>query len=156
MSFWNGTPTWLRWSLIVSVLGFFILLSNAKDAINNLHSWTPVTWGGLAAWAVPLISERDMLIAQLETRLQANFNDVAWTQLIYRTQDLDFQVELLKNTRTMLQATIAANPGEVSANEFRQARMDEIDESIERKVAESTRINCLIEHRNQPSGASRC
>ena len=154
--FWNGTPSWVRWSFLVTALGFLILLSNAKNAIDNLSDYTPVTWGGLEAWSAPLIRERNDLIAQLETRLQGHFNEIAWTQLIYRTQDLAFQISLLKNQQTMLRTTIASNPNDTAANEFREERLAEITAEIERKEQEWREIECLIENRNQPSGGARC
>lgn len=150
--FWAGTPKWIRWSFLVSLLGFVILLSNAKKAFEELHDWVPVTYGGLEAWAAPKLDETKQLAVNLATQLDAKFTDRDWNTIIYRSKDLRFQIESLKGQEYMLQLRLQAEPG----NELAMRRLDEVRDQIKLLEDELEALTCQIEARGQPALIAKC
>lgn len=147
---WRGQPAWLQWTLISTILTFLILLGNAVGALERLQPLTPVTWGALETWAVPKIT-----VAQLESKISNQLVDLQWDQVIYRTKDLEFQLELLKSQELMLVTAIADAPDvSFELRTLRQARLTEVRENIESKTIELSRLVCLIE--NRARGGSNC
>lgn len=150
--FWKGTPNWIRWSFIVSALGFVILLANVKGALTDLHDWMPVTYGGLEAWAQPRRAVRDQAMADLTTKLTAQLSQYEWNQIIYRSKDLGFQIEALKGQEFGLIVRVQDEP----ANELAKQRLDDVQRQIKMLEDERAVLTCQVENRERPAALDRC
>ena len=123
MRFWQNMPTWLRWSFLASVLAALILLSNAKTALNNLHSWLPVTWGALEAWADEALDKP--LEEQTETGLET------------KIAVFDLQIQGGENSLFMLDLRLQETPKDRLILERRGDVQKALDTSVRlRRTAE--------------------
>jgi hypothetical protein len=166
MEQWRELSRGVRWTTLAAIATVIITLSNLTGALEQLRPWMLVTWGGLEAWAAPIIMERNKLIsdvtsnhaivvAAMEQRLLGQLNDIQWDQAIYRTKDLEFQISHLKDRQLQLQTAIELDVDVNSEiNRLRRERLREVEDELQRKIEELRTLVCLVENRG--STAARC
>lgn len=156
---WTKWPAALKVSTVAVGVLTAVLSSAAVQSVVEEDGWVPASRGWVRNWARTPISERNTIIAQLQSDINDQLEDLrgearslSLGQLQTRIDAADLRLLILQQELTMLKLRAVAFPDDA----LLATRMTVVEGLIRRSEEDIRSLNCELSRRNNPGLVRTC